>query len=132
MRRVAGAGDEKEVREGLDGGADDFMGKPPVAEELYARLRSAERLANMQQELLRLALTDPLTGVLNRRAFFESAEEVCERGHVLDCLSAIVMDIDHFKRVNDVYGHDVGDEAIPRVPHEIASEPPITAPLPAT
>src|SRR5436190_14153265 len=105
--------DQHKLIEALDSGADDFIGKPPVAEELYARLRSAERLANMQQELLRLALTDPLTGVLNRRAFFfESAEEVCGRAHALDALSAIVIDIDHFKRINDVYGHDAGDDAI--------------------
>jgi diguanylate cyclase (GGDEF)-like protein len=83
----------------------------------------------MQQELLRLALTDPLTGVLNRRAFFESGEEVCERGHALDCLSAIVMDIDHFKRINDVYGHDVGDEAIRAVAREVAAETAITGRL---
>src|SRR6202521_3219464 len=114
--------EKNKLIEALDSGADDFIGKPPAAEELYARLRSAERLANMQQELLRLALTDPLTGVLNRRAFFESAEEVCERGHALDCLSAIVMDIDHFKRINDVYGHDVGDEAIRAVAREVAAE----------
>ena len=121
--------DQHKLIEALDSGADDFIGKPPVAEELYARLRSAERLANMQQELLRLALTDPLTGVLNRRAFFESGEEVCERGHALDCLSAIVMDIDHFKRINDVYGHDIGDAAIRAVAQEVAGETAITGRL---
>jgi two-component system, cell cycle response regulator len=121
--------DDHKLIEALDSGADDFIGKPPVAEELYARLRSAERLANMQQELLRLALSDPLTGVLNRRAFFESAEEVCERGHTLDSLSAVVMDIDHFKRVNDVYGHDVGDEAVRRIAQEVAAEKAITGRL---
>jgi len=73
--------EQQKLIEALDSGADDFIGKPPVAEELYARLRSAERLAGMQQELLRLALTDPLTGVLNRRAFFESAGAVCARAH---------------------------------------------------
>jgi diguanylate cyclase (GGDEF)-like protein len=114
--------DQHKLIEALDSGADDFIGKPPVAEELYARLRSAERLAGMQQELLRLALTDSLTGVLNRRAFFESAEEVCGRAHALDALSAIVIDIDHFKRINDVYGHDAGDDAIRRVAEEVAAQ----------
>ncbi len=75
------------------------------------------------------ALTDPLTGVLNRRAFFESAQEVCGRGETLDCLCAIVMDIDHFKRINDVYGHDVGDEAIRGVAREVAGEKAITGRL---
>src|SRR5439155_1735602 len=78
--------DRKKLIEALDSGADDFIGKPPVAEELYARLRSAERLASMQQELLRLALTDPLTGVLNRRAVFERAEEIWEPGDSIDRL----------------------------------------------
>src|SRR5260370_2346334 len=118
--------DQHKLIEALDSGADDFIGKPPVAEALYERVRSGERLANMQQELLRLALTDSLTCVLNRRAFFESGEEVCERGHALDCLSAIVIDIDHFKRINDVCGHDVGDEAIRRVAEEVAAENAIT------
>src|SRR6266567_3596859 len=66
--------DQHKLIEALDSGADDFIGKPPVAEELYARLRSAERLANMQQELLRLALTDSphrraqSPGVLRKRS----------------------------------------------------------------
>ena len=114
--------DPKKLIEALDSGADDFIGKPPAAEELYARLRSAERLANMQQELLRLALTDPLTGVLNRRAFFERAAEACGRAPELTALSAVVIDIDHFKRINDVYGHDIGDTVIRKVAEEIAAE----------
>src|SRR5262249_44842046 len=121
--------DEHKLIEALDGGADDFIGKPPVAEELYARLRSAERLANMQQDLLRLALTDPLTGVLNRRAFFENAKDACQRAEGAPHLSAIVMDIDHFKRINDVYGHDVGDEAIRGVAQQVAAETAITGRL---
>ncbi len=54
--------DQRNLVEALDSGADDFIGKPPLAEELFARLRAAERIASMQRELLRLATTDPLTG----------------------------------------------------------------------
>ncbi|HXW23727.1 MAG TPA: diguanylate cyclase [Xanthobacteraceae bacterium] len=108
--------------EALDSGADDYIGKPPVAEELYARLRAAERVAAMQQDLVRLATTDSLTGVLNRRAFFERAREVCARANAGGRLSAILFDIDHFKRVNDLYGHDMGDKAICAVAHEAAAE----------
>jgi two-component system cell cycle response regulator len=114
--------DRHTLTEALDSGADDYIGKPPIAEELYARLRAAERVAAMHEELLRLATTDPLTGVLNRRAFFERAREVCARADAGGILSAIVFDIDHFKRVNDLYGHDVGDRAIRAVAQAAANE----------
>jgi two-component system cell cycle response regulator len=107
--------DRRHLAEALDMGADDFIGKPPAAEELYARLRAAERLAFMQNELVRLATTDPLTGVRNRRAFFERAEQACSRAANGAALSAIMFDVDHFKKINDMYGHDVGDEALREV-----------------
>src|SRR5262249_53129236 len=114
--------DRRHLIEALDSGADDYIGKPPVAEELYARLRAAERVASMQEELVRLATTDSLTGVLNRRAFFERAHDACSRAAAGEPLSALIFDIDHFKRVNDIYGHDVGDRAICAVAREAAAE----------
>ncbi len=104
--------DHGSLIEALDAGADDFIGNPPLAEELYARLRAAERIASMQRELIRLARTDPLTGLCNRRGFFERANEACERAVRSGELSAILLDIDNFKRINDAYGHDTGDLAI--------------------
>jgi two-component system, cell cycle response regulator len=105
-------GGHSNLIEALDSGADDFIGKPPLAEELYARLRAAERLSSMQRELIQLATTDPLTGLVNRRGFFEQATEACERSIAAGRVSAILLDIDNFKSINDSYGHDTGDEAI--------------------
>jgi len=66
------------------------------------------RLLEVQEELLTLASTDTLTGLANRRAFFERMED--PRQGV-----AMMLDIDHFKRINDTYGHDVGDMVLQRV-----------------
>ncbi len=111
--------DQAHLIEALDSGADDFIGKPPAAEELYARLRCAERITSMQRDLIALATTDPLTGVLNRRAFFERAQKACARA-AAGALSAIMFDVDHFKRINDGYGHDVGDQALRGISREVA------------
>jgi diguanylate cyclase (GGDEF)-like protein len=99
------------LAEALDSGADDFIEKPPRAEELHARLRAAERMTRLQEALIRLADTDALTGLLNRRAFRERAEAAA-RGADGRPLSCLLVDIDLFKRINDVHGHDVGDAAI--------------------
>ncbi|SDO09801.1 diguanylate cyclase (GGDEF) domain-containing protein [Methylobacterium phyllostachyos] len=112
----------RSLAEALDSGADDFIEKPPSAEELNARLRAAERLTTMQEELIRLAETDPLTGALNRRAFFNRARIAAERNSHPGGVSAILADIDHFKRINDQHGHDTGDRAITAVADLIAGE----------
>jgi two-component system cell cycle response regulator len=104
--------DRKHLINALDSGADEFIGKPPVKEELYARLRSAERLVRLQRELIRLAMIDPLTGLLNRRAFFEKAQQAIARASTTNRPAAIMFDVDHFKRVNDTHGHEVGDHVL--------------------
>ncbi len=108
------------LAEALDSGADDFIEKPPSAEELHARLRAAERLTTMQSALIRLAETDPLTNLTNRRAFMRHAHEAVADTGTSGGLAAILVDIDHFKRINDAHGHDVGDRAIKAVASLIA------------
>jgi two-component system cell cycle response regulator len=104
----------------LDNGADDFICKPPIAEELRARLRTADRVTSMQSELFRFATTDFLTGLLNRRAFFEQTEEVCLRAQKGSPVAAFICDLDHFKQINDTYGHSVGDTVLRTVAAEAA------------
>jgi diguanylate cyclase (GGDEF)-like protein len=100
------------VVQALDNGADDFIRKPPFPEELRAPLRAADRLTLMQRDLIKYATTDSLTGLLNRRTFFDDAVEACKGADSASPLSAILFDIDQFKRINDTYGHQAGDAVL--------------------
>jgi two-component system, cell cycle response regulator len=109
---MSSSDDRDIVVQALDRGADDFIHKPPNFEELRARLRLADRVTSMQGELIRYGTTDSLSGLLNRREFFHRAVEAEKQAAHGTPLSAIMLDIDHFKSVNDVHGHDAGDRAI--------------------
>jgi diguanylate cyclase (GGDEF)-like protein len=109
---MSSSDDNHHIVNALDHGADDFISKPPVPEELSARLRAADRVTSMQRELIYNATTDFLTGVLNRRAFFEAAGHVCARAQGGAPLSAVMYDIDHFKTINDAHGHQAGDAVL--------------------
>ncbi|WP_353859631.1 diguanylate cyclase [Azospirillum formosense] len=97
----------------VENGADEFLRKPLDLTWLRARLLAASRVVDMQRQLERLATTDSLTGALNRGRFMaRAAEEVARAQRGGQPLSAIMLDIDHFKKVNDTHGHATGDEAI--------------------
>jgi diguanylate cyclase (GGDEF)-like protein len=119
---MSSAQSARNLSEALDSGADDFISKPPVPEELHARLRAAERLTFMQSELIKLAETDPLTGLYNRRAFFSRLQQSIESQRPRGSLSFVMFDIDHFKSINDGYGHDIGDQALKAVAQEVTLE----------
>lgn len=106
--------ESSKVVEALDNGADDFMAKPPASAELRARLRAAERITVMQARLIKLATTDHLTGLLTRRAFFETTGllQKAKRGQPL---SVLVCDLDKFKAINDTHGHEAGDLVLKKV-----------------
>jgi diguanylate cyclase (GGDEF)-like protein len=106
--------------EALDCGADDVLKLPISADELYARLRAAERLNQMQYKLLEMATRDGLTGLYNRPAFFHRAAALCNDQRAP--FAAIMADIDHFKAVNDSYGHAAGDKAIRAVADCLSSQ----------
>jgi len=115
--------------EGLQAGADDFLRKPPDEEELDARLRAGRRIVELQAQLVAArealreqATHDALTGLLNRRALLDALERGLARSRREGTpLSVVLLDLDHFKPVNDTFGHNAGDlvlrEAATRLRH---------------
>ena len=103
-------------------GYDDFLfayglagGIPAIAAPLtiYPLVRTNIRLRMVQAELERLARTDALTGLPNRRAFFEDAERIFARALVAGSpIAAMMADIDSFKTINDTHGHNTGDTVL--------------------
>jgi diguanylate cyclase (GGDEF)-like protein len=109
---MAPSSDEITMAEALDGGADDVVNTPARPIELYAKLRAAERTLSLQRKLMRSATLDPLSGALNRGAFFEEAVEACNEVGTGRPMTMLLLDVDRLKSLNDRYGHDVGDRAI--------------------
>ena len=111
--------DRSKMFEALDKGADDFIAKPPALEELRAGLRAADRITSMQAELITLATTDSLTGLMTRRAFVKAVERMVERANAGKPFSVSMCDLDRFKTINDNYGHEVGDLVLRKVSDEV-------------
>jgi diguanylate cyclase (GGDEF)-like protein len=100
----------------LKKGANDYLSKPFSKEELYYRLNQNLELIELLQETRDLANRDFLSGLYNRRYFFDAGAHFYEHARRKRLTLAVAMvDIDFFKKVNDKYGHDVGDTAIKHV-----------------
>ncbi|MET0535512.1 MAG: diguanylate cyclase [Steroidobacter sp.] len=105
---------------GLQSGADDYLIKPVIEPELIARLNTGKRIVTLERSLRtaneenrRLSITDPLTGAYNRRYLMEQLPREIDRASRYGRpLSAIMCDVDHFKKVNDTHGHLTGDEVL--------------------
>ena len=119
---LTGSGSAEDKDRGLDLGAVDYVTKPFDAFELRARVRAALRTKHLQDMLIEHANVDPLTELPNRRALLERLAHEWSRAQRYDTsLSFIMLDIDHFKRVNDTFGHQVGDRVLQAVAKLLAA-----------
>jgi diguanylate cyclase (GGDEF)-like protein len=115
--------DKASIVAGLDAGANDYVGKPYDPDELRARIEVGRRFVELHEELAEArreleiqARTDRLTGVINRGAIISHLEQEIERAQREGGLLGLgMLDIDHFKKVNDVHGHAAGDEVLREV-----------------
>jgi diguanylate cyclase (GGDEF)-like protein len=127
---ISALSDTQHIVAGLELGANDYVTKPIVMPILTARmealLRSSElvRRLEIQTELLsKLAAFDDLTGVYNRRSMFHHLEvELSRCRRYGRSIGVLMVDIDHFKRVNDEHGHLVGDQALRWVANTLQNE----------
>jgi diguanylate cyclase (GGDEF)-like protein len=105
-----------ELIQALEAGADEFVSKPIDPNELLARLRSGQRVLDLERKLHEAARSDPLTGIPTRRAFYEHFEREFARARRYRLpLSCVMLDVDFFKKINDVHGHPAGDEVLKAV-----------------
>ena len=119
--------DKQDLVRGLEAGADDYLSKPFDRNELRARLRTGQRILTLQDEQAKIreelhfqATHDGLTGIWNRRAILDMMRREFEIAARSGCTIGIIMlDVDHFKQVNDACGHLAGDSVLKEVASRI-------------
>jgi two-component system, cell cycle response regulator len=119
---LTGEDEQEDKIEGLELGADDYITKPFQYPELLARIRAGKRIVDLQKELVEtnrrlelLSITDGLTKLHNHRYFQDELARAFEESQRYQRpLSLAMIDIDFFKKINDTYGHAVGDDVLKR------------------
>jgi two-component system cell cycle response regulator len=116
---IVNEGETHKLVQALDMGVNDYLTRPIDRNELHARVRTqlrrkhyADRLRQNVQLSLEMAITDQLTGLHNRRYMARHLSTLIKNAGPTKPISFLVMDIDHFKAVNDTHGHDSGDEVL--------------------
>jgi diguanylate cyclase (GGDEF)-like protein len=120
---LTGEAEQQDKIEGLELGADDYVTKPFNYTELLARVRAGKRIVDLQKELMEtnrrlelLSITDGLTKLHNHRYFQDELARAFEESQRYNRpLSLAMIDIDFFKKINDTYGHAVGDDVLKAV-----------------
>jgi len=117
---VVSEGDRRKLTQALEMGVNDYLTRPVDRNELVARVRTqlrkkrySDRLRRNVQLSLEMAITDQLTGLHNRRYMTSHLDNLMmQAAKSSKALAFVIMDIDHFKAVNDTNGHDIGDEVL--------------------
>ncbi|MGF1714702.1 diguanylate cyclase [Photobacterium chitinilyticum] len=112
---LSGSNDDAMTALFLKAGANDFLKKPFNQEEFYCRIHHILNMKDTADKLYRMANQDALTGLWNRRYFFDQNcnKDRCEHRNIA------MLDIDFFKKVNDTYGHDAGDEVLVQISQQL-------------
>lgn len=110
---VSGSENTYMISRFLKVGANDYITKPSINEEFIGRINNSLLIAAMFTKIKNMAMTDQLTGLHNRLYFYEAGVTILNNANRAGQQSAIAMiDIDDFKSVNDIYGHEAGDKAL--------------------
>lgn len=121
---ITALGNQEDEERGLAVGGADYIAKPFRPAIVRLRVRNLLELKLQRDRLEALTMTDGLTGIANRRRFDQHLEEEWRRcARAATPLSAIMLDIDHFKAFNDNYGHAAGDECLRRVARALEAVP---------